>query len=298
MTSLLEHLGQEIEKLADAAEVCSASPSVDRPFERFQPFPVDALPEPLATFVRVASKAIGCDPVFLALPVLVVAAAMLGTSCVLELKRGWRVPSVLWAGIVGESGTMKTPAIKLALRPVKKRQAEAIRRHHEAMQQYQSEKAAYEKAMAVWKRSQRTGELPPVEPKSPTAERCLVSDITIEAMATKLLENPRGVLLAMDELAGWFGGFDRYTSGKGSDAAHWLSAYNAESITVDRKTGEPKMIFVPTAAISVVGGIQPGILNRTLGLEHRENGMLARLLLACPPATLQTMDGSRNRRRS
>jgi hypothetical protein len=33
----------------------------------------------------------------------------------------------------------------------------------------------------------------------------------------------------------------------------------------------------------VSGGIQPAILRRALGLEHRESGLAARLLLACPP---------------
>jgi hypothetical protein len=44
------------------------------------------------------------------------------------------------------------------------------------------------------------------------------------------------VLLARDELSGWFGSFDRYAkAGKtGADSAHWLSMHNGESVTVDR----------------------------------------------------------------
>ena len=56
-----------------------------------------------------------------------------------------------------------------------------------------------------------------------------------------------------------------------------------ESMLVDRKTGEPRTIHVPNAAVSITGGIQPGILARALGIEYRENGLLARLLMACPP---------------
>ena len=52
---------------------------------------------------------------------------------------------------------------------------------------------------------------------------------------------------------------------------------------VDRKTGNPRTIFVPQAAVSVCGGIQPAILHRALGIEHRESGLAARLLLTCPP---------------
>ena len=90
--------------------------------------------------------------------------------------------------------------------------------------------------------------------------------------------------MARDGLTGWLGSFDRY-AGKGTggaDSANWLSMYNAEHIIVDRKTGCPKTIVVPHAAVCVIGGIQPGILRRALGTEHRESG-LAALRLTCPP---------------
>ncbi|MCE5267896.1 MAG: DUF3987 domain-containing protein [Planctomycetaceae bacterium] len=282
MNVVHEDIRQEIEALADAAEV-STAPATDNVPARFQPFPIDALPTPFARFVRAACEAIGCDPSFLALPLLAVAAAMIGTSRVLELKRGWHAPAILWVGIVGESGTMKTPALKLILKPVTKRQRDALKRHAEAMKQFEAQMAGYEKALAVWKRNARNNELPPAKPEPPKVERCMVSDATVEAIAPILLENLRGLLSAIDELSGWFGGFDRYSNAKGSDVAHWLSMYSAQSMVVDRKTGIPRTIFVPTAAVSIVGGIQPGTLRRALGVEHRENGLLPRLLLACPP---------------
>jgi hypothetical protein len=144
--------------------------------------------------------------------------------------------------------------------------------------------AHYEKALAEWKRAKKTADEPPEKPEAPQAERFVVSDTTVEALAPLLLANPRGLLLARDELAGWIRSFDRYAGGKGgADAAHWLSMNNGESIIVDRKTGIPRTIYVPQASVCVCGGIQPSILNRALGSEHRESGLAARLLLACPP---------------
>ena len=113
----------------------------------------------------------------------------------------------------------------------------------------------------------------------------MVSDTTVEALAPILLANPRGVLLARDELAGWFGSFDRYVGkGKpGTDLANWLEMFNGRSIIVDRKTGDPRTIYVPHAAVCVTGGIQPTILQRALSVENRESGLAARLLLSYPP---------------
>jgi hypothetical protein len=122
-----------------------------------------------------------------------------------------------------------------------------------------------------------------MKPKMPEAKRFVVSDTTVEALAPLLSANPRGLLMARDELAGWIGSFDRYSQGKGADSAHWLSMHNGETLIVDRKTGTPRTIYVPRAAVSVTGGIQPGILARSLGIEHRESGLAARLLLSWPP---------------
>jgi len=79
------------------------------------------------------------------------------------------------------------------------------------------------------------------------------------------------------------GSFDRYGQGKGADAAKWLEMFGGRSIMVDRKSGSSKTIYVPRAAVSITRGIQPATLVRALGAEHRENGLAARLLSACPP---------------
>jgi len=134
------------------------------------------------------------------------------------------------------------------------------------------------------KRDKKNTDEPPQKPEQPQAERCIVSDTTVEALAPILNANPRGLLLARDELNGWLGSFDRYAGGKGgADASHWLSMYSGETIIVDRRTGQPRTIYVHLAAMCVAGGIQPGILDRALGREHRDSGLCARLLLSCPP---------------
>lgn len=160
-----------------------------------------------------------------------------------------------------------------------------------ALDEYQAEKASHEEEMAVfekgfqaWKRDTKSTASPPTKPEAPVSQRFFISDTTIEALAPILAENPRGVLLARDELAGWLGSFDRYSGGKGNaDAAHWLSTHNGESLVVDRKTGSPKTLYVDSAFVSITGGIQPAVLHRALGIEHRESGLAARLLLTSPP---------------
>ena len=278
-------LRARVEALAEAAEPVTPvrpAPSVDR----FQPFPVETLPEPLRGFVADGSQAIGCDPSYIASPLLTACGAAIGNAARIELKPGWLAPPILWTAIIGESGTAKTPAFQLVMKPVRERQHTALQRHAEAEREHQTELAWHKKKLGQWEKLTESSEEPPRKPDEPQAERLSIEDTTVEAVAPLLAGNPRGLLLARDELSGWFGSFDKYASGKGgADAAQWLSMFGAGTLTVDRKSGTPKTISVANAAMCITGGIQPGILKRALGAEHRESGMAARFLLAFPPRT-------------
>jgi hypothetical protein len=248
----------------------------------WKPFPVDALPEPVRGFVADGSAAIGCDPAYVALPLLSALAAAIGNTRRIRLKRGWDEPAILWTAIVGDSGTMKSPALELALQPVRERQRKALTEHGQRMAEYRDALLRYERDLAQWKRS-KGGEDPPDKPEEPIADRCWCDDPTIEALAVLLQQNWRGLLMVRDELSGWIAGFDRYSQGKGGDVARWLEMFGGRLMVVDRKTGNPKTLYVPRAAVSVAGGIQPEILRRYLGQQYRDNGLAARLLLAWPP---------------
>ena len=267
-----------------ASEVLEAPESVS---DLYRPFPVDALPEPLHSYVREVSRSLGCDPAFVVLPLLTVCASVLGNRFRIQLKPGWQEPPILWGVIIGESGTMKSPALKFAIEPLERLQAEAIERYQQQMAMFLEADAEYKRASEKFKKDSK-GDLPekPVQPK---LKRYLISNITIEAAAEVLSENPNGVLLVRDELNGLFASFDRYSPGqRGGDVSQWLSMFNADSILVDRKTGPTPLTHVKSAAVCICGGIQPAVLHRALGQEHRENGFAARLLRVSPPRVPKT----------
>jgi hypothetical protein len=251
--------------------------------DSYTPFPVDALPVVVRSFVDSVSRSVGCDPAFVMMPVLAACAAAIGNTRRLRMKNGWLVPPILWCVVIGESGSQKSPPMRAVMKFLKRRQQDQSVAFASAMRQFKTHEREYRKAIRKPDPADTT-EMP-TEPTRPIAERCIVSDVTLEGLVPILRDNWRGVLLVRDELVGWIGSFDRY-AGRGTasaDTAHWLSIYNAESIVVDRKTGDTPSVFVPDASVSVCGGIQPGILNRALNAEHRENGLLARLLFAYPP---------------
>ena len=267
---------EEIEALLLGGEVVEFP---DRIVET-QPFPTEAYPEPVASFIRCAAKAIGCSPAFVGCPLLAAFASLIGNTRQVELKRGWTEPSIIWTVIVGDSGTLKSPAFRLVMKPLHEMQFKAMKEHAEAVRDFKAEMIRYEHACHKWKKS-GAGD-PPHEPAPPPEPRLIVSDTTFEALAPILQNNWRGLLLACDELASWVNSFDRYAKGQGADEGRWLSVHAGDALIVDRKTGPIKTIVVPRASISIAGGIQPETLARVLGRQHRETGLAARLLMVMP----------------
>jgi len=277
-----DELRAALEQLAEEAPVYE--PEVDLPPDAYRPFPVPVLPEPIRSYVIQSANAIGCDASFIALPVLCSLAGAIGNTRRIQLKRGWCEPAVAWGAIIADSGRLKSPAQESAVRPLRERQAKAMREHAELMDAYVEAELKYQAALKRWQKGgSTTGKEPPKQPREPVPERYLTSDPTVEALAALLVQTPRGMLLCRDELAGWIRGFDAYKRGHGGDAAYWLEMHRAGQLLIDRKTTDRRTIFVPRAAVSVTGTIQPQTLRRCIGREHVDNGLAARLLFAMPP---------------
>jgi len=255
---------------------------------RFFPFPVHVIPEPFDKLVFQSAKALQVDPSMVAVPLLsAFAGAVGGNSVRLVVKSGWLEPAVLWTVVSAESGTGKTHAFDCALEPVTEIQRRAFRRHAEEEKSWRILQDEYEKDLAAWKRKKSTStesteDDRPTAPDRPVCWRVKLDDSTVEALVARMSENPRGLLVAVDELSGFFGSFDRYASGSG-DESKWLRAYDGKDLTVDRKTGDSPVLHVPRAAVSITGTIQPELLRKHFTPDRMESGLVSRFLLVEPP---------------
>jgi hypothetical protein len=208
---------------------------------------------------------------------------------VIVLKLGWYEPLVLWVCVVGESGTLKTPALHKVVEALYRWQGDAIREYEGRLEQWKKDIEEWNRVNKQNLKNAATippGPVTPLGPKpvQPVLKRWIVSDTTVEKLELLLEQSPRGLLLVRDELAGW-ADFQRYRN-KGSDLPFWLEAHRANPWIRDRvggKTGDRTSIFVPHAAVSVCGGTTPGVLPRILTPEYLEHGFGARLNLAMPP---------------
>ncbi len=205
---------------------------------------------------------------------------------VLRLKRTWRVPAVLWILVVADSGSLKTPAFRHATDYLFTLQKRLDLEYKQKLAQYTEAKEKWDATAKAAKNDD--GESSSDEPVPPVLRSVFTSDATIEAIAELIDENPRGLVVACDELAGWLGSFTRY-KGKagGTDLPRWLSMHSAGGFAYHRKTGDRRRIVVPNAAVSIAGGIQPGILAHVMAGDFIEAGLAGRLLMAMPPRPLK-----------
>lgn len=255
----------------------SDSFSKEKPFVHPGEFPVYALPPWCADYIWEAAESLLCPPELVALPVLSALSSVIGQSRALRIKPGWRVLANFFGAVVDEPGSRKSPAAAYAYAPLYKLQAELRKDFKEAKEDYEKKvrQHAVDKKLAA-----RDDKPEPEPPAKPVMKRCIVDDITTEALAVRLEENPRGLLSAQDELTGFIRGMDQYKSGgKGNTRQTYLKMWSNQPIIVDRKGGEEPVV-IPHPYVTMQGSIQPGVLGEIA--DGRDDGFLDRWIFAYP----------------
>jgi hypothetical protein len=236
------------------------------------PFPIDAMPVKTQEFIRQTARALDCPMDLVGLPVLGSLSAAIGNSRRAKVKRRYHVSTTLYLAVISPPGSGKSPAGSAATRLVKERQEKLGKVYEEQKREYDRKKRKYD---ALKKEDRAKVDLP----QKPLFPRTWVDDFTVESLAPRLRDNPHGLYLIQDELAGWVASFNQYKGGKGNDRQKYLQMWNNETISVDRKSSDEPEI-VPRPFITIFGGIQPGRLG--VLADNRGDGFFDRFLVAYP----------------
>lgn len=265
-----------------------------------QAFSYSLLPDALRPWVADIAERMQCPPDFLAVGAMVAVSALVGARVQVQPKArdDWRVTPNLWGSIVGRPGAMKSPALNEVLKPLKrietkKREAyEAQRESWDVSERLRKlqDGANETKAKAALKKNGdieaarellKAADLDP----EPMAERLIVNDSSVPALAEIMRGNPWGVLLERDELYGLLKSMD--SEGKEGDRAFYLTAFDGDkSYTVDRIM-RGLNLHIPRLCLAMIGGIQPGRLSEyvrgAVAGGASDDGLVQRFQLAVWP---------------
>jgi hypothetical protein len=252
-------------------------------------FPLDTLrPDWLRDWVARAAHGTGTNIDHVAVPLLGIVSSVIGGARRVQPSLSWSEPMTLWTGIIGHSGTGKTPGLDATRLPLaqleyerkdeieEQRRAHAERAHLAALAHKKWEAAVKEAISHNRKPPPRPSEAD--DPGDWVPPRLFISDITVERIGALLQAQPRGLLLLIDELAGWFHNMSRYSGGK--DNQFWLMAWDGRPYVVERMGRPP--VSLRQLIVGVLGGMQPDKLADVF--EGAADGMYARFLFAWPEA--------------
>ncbi len=234
-------------------------------------FPVDVLPARLLRIINEAHATLGFPKDYLAGAMLTAIGAAIGNTHKVEHIPGWKEYAILFVALVGAPGSNKSHPLSFAMQPLIDFDAEQAALYSEAMKRYNA-----------------TMELPTKErvangyeqnPTEPIRLRFTMQDVTSEAVHRILSENPRGLCLVSDELAGWFKNFNRYNNG--SESEFWMSVFNHKVAMSDRKSSQSG-VLIKSPFLCVIGTIQPKVLVELAGNNRNANGFMERILFVMP----------------
>lgn len=248
-----------LRELLDDEPAVAASESPIEPADIFRasiaaPFDPDDAPPAIGRVARAFAEATGFD-----VSGAIVAAVIAGAAAIDDRWRlavrpqsDWFESARLWGVLIGSPAAGKSPTITMATRALKDLHAEA---------------------RAQWTRDCANIEGDAERPPMPAV---FTTDATVEALADRLRDNPRGLLVVTEEFSSWLGAFDAYRGGAGAkDRGDWLQLYDGGPRQIDRVVRGSFM--VPNWGASLLAAGTPAGL-RDLGRKLPDDGLIHRFI--------------------
>ncbi len=252
-------------------------------------FPVELLGSWWSKWITDAARGAAAARDYVIGPLLAAASVLLGNARRVQASPGWREPPVLWCASVGNPSSGKSPGAGPVMNDlIGRMESNRLRDFKERYAAWQAKAEEARVREARWRqdveRAVKDNRPPPPRPAEadpppePVQPRIRTSDATTEKIAHLLAGNPKGLMVVRDELAGWLGSFDRYTSAS-ADRPFYLESYTGGSYTQDR-VKNPMPIHIERLALALFGTIQPDRLADII--RGADDGLLPRFLWLWP----------------
>ena len=222
-------------------------------------FPYEVFPTEIQILVESALETLSFPIEYLGSSILSAVSVAIGNTYKAKLKDSHISIGSLYMVLIGRAGDMKSHPLSFAFAPTEKREELSY-------DNYKNEKIDYDNLTEDQKKT---------VPK-PRWKKQILKDFTPESLVKIHSNNTRGVVILSDELLSWIKNFGRYNSS--SEQESYLSFWNGNSISIDRKSDEP--IRLKSTYVNIIGSIQTKLLYELSKNDRGENGFLYRFLFA------------------
>lgn len=296
-------LSGEKDPLAEARAMDPPGWPPPTPFHQWSlpTFPVDALPEWQADFVRGLAEETQTPPDLAGMLVLATTAVAVAGRFRINPRSSWHEPLCLWTLTSMRPGNRKTEVFSQVTRPLLDWELAEVARMQPEIDEAQSRRRVAEKAL------QRAEELAAkaegdedqraaaerieecrrklAEAKVPAVPRLVVDDATPERIASMISEQGGrlGILSAEGDVFELMAG--RYSSNQSSNLGVYLKGHAGDALRVDRVGRASE--FVERPALTLGLAVQPDVLEGLIqkpGFGGR--GLLGRFLYSVPQSLL------------
>lgn len=251
---------------------------------------IKMLPNKIDDLIIDIAERISCPPEFPAIAAIVALGSAIGSRihCKPYRNATWLVPANVWGLINSAPSQQKSPPVSEVFRVLRTLDKESADRFSLDQDQYEIDKAIYEKSVkeAIKLGCRTPAVAPPLQPKM---TRYIVNDTTYEKLIEIARDNPDGILIWRDELAGWFHSLNKENQkeARGLFLTGWSGT---ESYATDR-IGRGH-VRADSVTISILGTIQPDVL-RSVVLDSvtggvGNDGLIQRFQLAVYPDPVRT----------
>jgi putative DNA primase/helicase len=267
----MEPLGEEKKKPVSTGngpdrekwEEPKSLPSGLAPVEAFNS---NFMPDAVAPWVDDVANRLQCPPDYVGVAAITALGSVIGRRIGIkpQQKTDWVEVPNLWGAFIGRPGMLKSPAMREALKPVHRLEAEAAKDNEVAWLAYQASMDVYkvrkQVADQLAKKKLKKDAGAPVDfalgpqPEEPRAVRYRTNDTTYEGLGELLIANPSGVLIERDELISLLKHLDR--DDQAVARGFYLTGWSGlDPYTFDRiGRGQRHILAV---CVSVLGNTQP-----------------------------------------
>ncbi|MGI6222397.1 MAG: DUF3987 domain-containing protein [Prevotella sp.] len=219
--------------------------------EHIQQIPIYALSPNIQGIITEHAKVLQCAQDVVTGSVFSAAASAMLSSLTIDTRK-YVNPPIIWVCMVMQSGGGKSQAMRRILQPLNDWD---VKLYHEDQVNLPSD-------------------------GSPVKERqLLIEDTSAEGLIDVLAKNPNGILLARDEIKGFFDDQGRYNDS--GIISHLLSIWDGKDVRINRKT--QRRVVIEHPQLNILGGIQDEMVHKTFSKsEYTDTGFLPRWLFIMP----------------